>query len=473
MLRVLILLVAFYCYPQSHVGVASERYSGFNGTAINPTSFINSPIDQEINLFGIDFQFDSDYGFIKNSSYLNLSDVFSNIKVTNPFTDVSIDDFSININKSNIPYSILSSFQINGPSYIFKFNKNEKIFAFGLGVNQRVNISSLEFNSGYNYNNFRKENFGNEILFDQANSKLYGANWSEVKLNFAYTKENKSSVSRSFGVNFKINIPYTSIQINQESPVKMIYKDLDTMIFFNDFKTETSYFLDAEAPFKKRGFGFAFDLGYSIFKKKAYSKDKHSYIYKLGFSVLDLGFLNFNKLTEVHNYEILGLRELDIKNVANYRDMSDRVYGDANKSFKDNSFKLFTPSALSIQFDYNFFRSFYFNTTIINRLIFGDKTLIRPNILNSSLRIEKRKYSLILSSTLYEYEKVMIGLSSRLGPLYFSIDNISNMLFKKNKLNHVEFMFGVKIYPFYKKNSNCICLNWFSKTFNWIPHGLL
>jgi hypothetical protein len=28
-------------------------------------------------------------------------------------------------------------------------------------------------------------------------------------------------------------------------------------------------------------------------------------------------------------------------------------------------------------------------------------------------------------------------------------------------------MFGVKIYPFYKKNSNCICLNWFSTTFNW------
>jgi len=64
------LLIAFSCYSQSHIGIVSERYSGFNGTAINPTSFINSPIDQEINLFGIDFQFDSDYGFIKNSSYL-------------------------------------------------------------------------------------------------------------------------------------------------------------------------------------------------------------------------------------------------------------------------------------------------------------------------------------------------------------------------------------------------------------------
>ena len=109
MLRVSIILVAFYCYPQSHVGVASERYSGFNGTAINPTSFINSPIDQEINVFGIDFQFDSDYGFIKNSSYLDLGDVFSKIKITNPFTDDGIDDLSINMNNSDKPYSILTS----------------------------------------------------------------------------------------------------------------------------------------------------------------------------------------------------------------------------------------------------------------------------------------------------------------------------------------------------------------------------
>ena len=227
------------------------------------------------------------------------------------------------------------------------------------------------------------------------------------------------------------------------------------MIFLNDFKTEIS--LDARNPFKRRGSGFAFDLGYSIFKKKEYSKDKHSYIYKLGFSVLDLGFLSLNKLSSVHYYEIFSPKELDIKDIDSYQDLSERVYGDASKSLKDKSFKLSTPSALSIQFDYNFFRSFYFNTTIINRLTVGNKTLVRPNILNSSLRIEKPKYSFILSSTLYEYEKLMIGLSSRLGPLYFSIDNISNMFFKQNKLNHIEFMFGVKIYPFYKKIFNCSC----------------
>jgi len=455
MLRCLILIISFSCYSQSHIGIVSERYSGFNGIGINPTSFLNSPIDQEINLFGIDFQFDSDYGFIKNSSYLDLGDVFSDIKVTNPFTDDGIDDLSININNSDKPYSILTSLQLNGPSYIFKFNSGDKTFSFGLGLNQRIHISSLEFNSGYNYNNFRKENFGNEILFDQTNSKLYGANWSEIKLNFAYTNNNKSSISQSFGLNFKINIPYISIQANQESPVKMIHKDLDTMIFLNDFKTEIS--LDTRYPFKRRGSGFAFDLGYSIFKKKEYSKDKHSYIYKLGFSVLDLGFLNLNKLSEVHYYEILDPRELDIKDIDGYGVLSERIYGDASKSFKDNSFKLSTPSALSIQFDYNLFRSFYFNTTIINRLTVGNKTLVRPNILNSSLRIEKPKYSLILSSTLYEYKKLMLGISSRVGPVYFSIDNISNMLFKKDELNHIEFMLGFKIYPFYKKTSICDC----------------
>ncbi len=449
------LLIVSYSYSQSHIGIVSERYSGFNGTAINPTSFINSPIDQEINLFGIDFQFDSDYGFIKNSSYLDLGDVFSDIKVTNPFTDDGIDDLSININDSDRPYSILFSTQLNGPTYIFKFNRTNKTFVFGLGLNQRINISGLEFNSGYNYNNFREENFGNEILFDQTDSKLYGANWSEIKLNFAYTNNNKSSLSQSFGLNFKINIPYISIQANQESPIKMIHRDLDTMVFLNDFKTEIS--LDARNPFKRRGSGFAFDLGYSIFKKKEYSKDKHSYIYKLGFSVLDLGFLSLNKLSSVHYYEISSPKELDIKDIDSYQDLSERVYGDASKSFKDKSFKLSTPSALSIQFDYNLFRSFYFNTTIINRLTVRNKTLVRPNILSSSLRIEKPKYSFIISSTLYEYEKLMVGLSSRLGPLYFSINNMSNMLFKKDKLNHIEFMLGFKIYPFYKKTSNCKC----------------
>ena len=454
-LRSLILLIVSYSYSQSHIGIVSERYSGFNGTAINPTSFINSPIDQEINLFGIDFQFDSDYGFIKNSSYLDLGDVFSDIKVTNPFTDDGIDDLSININDSDRPYSILFSTQLNGPSYIFKFNRTNKTFVFGLGLNQRINISSLEFNSGYNYNNFREENFGNEILFDQTDSKLYGANWSEIKLNFAYTNNNKSSLSQSFGLNFKINIPYISIQANQESPIKMIHRDLDTMVFLNDFKTEIS--LDARNPFKRRGVGFAFDLGYSIFKKKEYSKDKHSYIYKLGFSVLDLGFLSLNKLSSVHYYEISSPKDLDIKDIDSYQDLSERVYGDASKSFKDNTFKLSTPSALSIQFDYNLFRSFYFNTTIINRLTVRNKTLVRPNILNSSLRVEKKAYSLILSSTLYEYEKLMFGISSRVGPVYFSINNMPNMLFKKDKLNHIEFMLGFKIYPFYKKTSVCGC----------------
>ena len=458
MLRVLILFIAFSCYSQSHIGIVSERYSGFNGISINPTSFLNSPIDQEINLFGIDLQFETNYGFIKNSSYLDLGDVFSGIKVTNPFKDESVDDLTINFNKSNKPYSILSSIQFNGPSYIFKVYKPTKIFTYGLGISQRLNISSLAFNSGYNYDNFRKENFGNEILFDQTDSKFNAANWTEIKLNYSFTTENSSSFKESFGLNLKTNISYNSTHFKQESPTKMIYKDVETLLFFNDFRSESRYFVgNAENLFQKRGIGFGLDLGYSIYKKKSDVKDNHSYFYKLGVSLLDLGFLSFNKLSEVHVYDIIGPRELDIGNVKNYKDMSERVYGDRNKSFKKNSFMLYTPLALSIQFDYNFWGSFYFNTTLINRVNISENSLIRPNLLSSSLRLEKKEYSLILNSTLYEYEKLMLGLSSRVGPVYFSIDNISNMLFKKDKLNHIEFMLGFKIYPFYKRTSNCDC----------------
>ncbi len=458
MLRILILFTAFSCYSQSHIGILTERYSGFNGISINPTSFLNSPIDQEINLFGIDLQFETDYGFIKNSSYLDLGDVFSEIKVTNPFKDQSVDDLTINLNKSNKPYSILSSIQLNGPSYIFKVIKPSKVSTYGLGISQRLHISSLALNSGYNYDNFREENFGNEILFDQTNSKLNAANWTEIKFNYSFTTENSNSFKESFGLNFKTNISYNSTHFQQESPTKMIYKDVETLLFFNDFRSESRYFVgNADNPFQKRGIGFGLDLGYSIYKKKRDVKDNHSYLYKLGISVLDLGFLSFNKSSEVHVYEIIGPRELDIGKVKNYKDMSERVYGDRNKSFKKNSFMIYTPLAISIQFDYNFWGSFYFNTTLINRVNISENSLIRPNLLSSSLRLEKKEYSLILNSTLYEYEKLMLGVSSRVGPVYFSIDNISNMLFKKDKLNHIEFMLGFKIYPFYKKTSNCDC----------------
>ena len=74
----------------------------------------------------------------------------------------------------------------------------------------------------------------------------------------------------------------------------MIYKDVETLLFFNDFRSESRYFVgNADNPFQKIGFGL--DLGYSIYKKKSDVKDNHSYLYKLGVSVLDLGFLSFNK----------------------------------------------------------------------------------------------------------------------------------------------------------------------------------
>ena len=136
----------------------------------------------------------------------------------------------------------------------------------------------------------------------------------------------------------KTNISYNSTHFQQESPTKMIYKDVETLLFFNDFRSESRYFVgNAENLFQKRGIGFGLDLGYSIYKKKSDVKDNHSYLYKIGVSVLDLGFLSFNKLSEVHVYEIIGPRELDIGEVKNYKDMSERVYGDRNKSFKKNN----------------------------------------------------------------------------------------------------------------------------------------
>ena len=42
----------------------------------------------------------------------------------------------------------------------------------------------------------------------------------------------------------------------------MIYKDVETMLFFNDFRSESRYFIgNPDNPFIIRGIGFGVDLG--------------------------------------------------------------------------------------------------------------------------------------------------------------------------------------------------------------------
>src|SRR5580704_13223765 len=99
---------------------------------------------------------------------------------------------------------------------------------------------------------------------------------------------------------------------------------------------------------------------------------KNNYIYRLGLSVIDIGAINFNR--NASSYHL----QTDSANIANWRQLkfsnntqldqtlSSVFYnGDSTKSLTGNHFKMGLPAAISLQADWNIYKNYFLNATVI------------------------------------------------------------------------------------------------------------
>jgi hypothetical protein len=116
--------------------------------------------------------------------------------------------------------------------------------------------------------------------------------------------------------------------------------------------------------------------------------------------------------------------------------ISYKFYGDNKSSYAGNSFYMWLPSALSIQFDYHYYKHWYVNASLIYGFDLSPASVSRPSEIAITPRYETRGFEANLPLSLYDWREARIGLTLRIYYLtigteklgqFFGLSNFSGM----------------------------------------------
>jgi hypothetical protein len=266
--------------------------------------------------------------------------------------------------------------------------------------------------------------------------------FGEVQLSYGYTFYKKKQDMLMGGISIKKFVPIIGgaaqlydVRFNQNSDTSLayLYADLDAM------------YTNRVSPNFRGGMGLDLGFTYQKMMNNAQSYFPNSrrngckqvpYKYKVGVSVLDIGSVKYDQ----NVVQSRGLRiNYDTTYYGNFSSVSQDSIFQAVSSLDTilndedikNANKIHLPTALSLQFDYNLWKSkVYFNASLmqglpISRQKFGSR---RPNSLMVGVRYESRIFDVSIPFSLYDYHMPQLGFEFRLYCLTVGTDKLLSLV---------------------------------------------
>jgi hypothetical protein len=181
-----------------------------------------------------------------------------------------------------------------------------------------------------------------------------------------------------------------------------------------------------------------------------YKKKFEDYKLKIGVSVLDIGWVNFNKNAERHVFEnvhnnLIRVDEMDYDNIrTELKETSQLFYGDSNASFQENRFRIYMPATVSVQVDYHLKDWWYINSTLVIPAIYKSPMIERPVVLAVTPRFESRFLEVNIPVVIYDLKYPRVGLSVRLEGLTVGTDNLGGF-FSARDFTGADFYISYKV----------------------------
>jgi Family of unknown function (DUF5723) len=244
--------------------------------------------------------------------------------------------------------------------------------------------------------------------------------------------------------------------------INIKYGNSDENSGFDSFSFKPGYWFGTPSP----GRGFGFDIGLSYehrpyiqkysYKEKGVQKwdqTQNKYEYKVGFSLIDIGRVNFNNPTYVSNYETYASDKLVFKNSLRKPLPSKRLVEDLsnvldiNTTTNDlNQFYANLPTTFQTYIDYKIKEHVYVYATWVQNLRAGNSLGMRtPSLVSVVPRYESKWIDVAMPiSLLNDFQLFTVGFSTRLGPLFIGSDNLQG-LFNIANPRGMDFYAGLNI----------------------------
>ncbi|MBL7826189.1 MAG: hypothetical protein JNJ57_06120 [Saprospiraceae bacterium] len=448
---VIFLSIPFVAFSQEQLGMRLERFSGIYGASTNPANTAFNPNAWEVSLFSADVFLENNYAFLRNTSIqhaLKNSDQIVIAEGDSRETPADPNAILLDFSAGHHRMHAVAQSRLTGPGFSFRLGEDQVL---GFTTALRSEVSSYRIPEILAYRTI--SDLPRDQVVNIPSTGMAGMVWGEIGLHYSRL-DTDGDRHVAWGVSPKYLLGYEGFYTRAQSSFDYAQRQGDTVAFGSanwDYALTLGNVSNQDnIRLRRQGGGLGLDAGISW----AAPADEGGYAWRIGASVLDLGFVRFNRNAEKHHLAfdtLLTVSGADFPPRDQASDMlsdvSQAFLNDPTASLQSRSFTIGMPTALSLQADVQLQKGIYVGALLTQRVPLFKYSVKRPSTLAIVPRLERRWWSVSLPVVLNDWQSLRVGAAARLGWLYIGSDNLGSF-FERKRLSGADFYVGLKINAF-------------------------
>lgn len=420
------LIMSISVFGQSYQGLSYSQYDALSSFSSNPANLVGSKLKWQVNIIGFDVNAQNNYLFLSGK----LKDLVSNFD-----KDINVGEILDGKDK----YLNLG-LDVRLPSFSFKI-KEKNAVALSLKVRGNVSANGIDERLATSLYNQQADLLSWENFVQDGKSSMGFTSWGEIGIGYSRSLINNDKHELNIGTNVKLitngfvgKLDFNNVEfdLSDDSTVN-VHNSQFNFLGSNEFDG----LIDGEdgaSPYKFAIKSVGADVGATYAFKL---KDKEDYLFKVGFSVNDIGKLKYqaskySRSFVGNNTDIDGHLLLD--GSGDYRNFDSILDILGTRTVPTGDFRVSLPTTLNLFIDVRAAKGFYVSVGGQINLLSQKKenpSSNMPTLISITPRYENKIFGVFLPMSYNKYGGFNFGTGIRLGRFSIGSNNFISSLIKK------------------------------------------
>lgn len=476
-----VILFANKVKAQDNFALSTGNYAGISGLGLNPASIVDSRYKFDLNIFGFSNYYTNNFLLLRRDAFLS-GNLFNN--KYDSYEALRSDLLAVNDPGSKERVYARLTNRIQMPLSFMLTTGRKSAIAFS--INNRTNVMADNFDRDFTqlaYDRFRNTDLYNRD-FNMNGASLGLLNWMDIGFTYgrvlldrdkhflkgAVTAKYLMGAASGYMKADNLTLRFAdSSRISAQSP--LVRYGHSSHIDQDILKATDFNWLNSISGAAGMDIGLVYEYRGKIDKFKYISpefdvkdrRDKNKYAFRLSTSVVDIGRFRFNKggynsnfSANFNNFDVSGLAIRSVQN------LDTALASQVNYLSDVSSYTVALPTALNLQADVHLVKGFYVNASTYQpfNIMKADQRMAVTAAYAITPRFETRFFGVYVPVTYNNLDKVNVGATLRVGPLYVGSANLGTLAFNE-KTRTANVHAGLRIPIGYGKPTKIG--NWFNK----------